>query len=81
MFQHRLPTRVIAALLVSLLLVNGAFAAGSVVSQGPSPATNEQERLPVYMQLLIYVSDLMSRGEEVPKALLNKIAAYYKSGK
>jgi hypothetical protein len=78
--NHRLPLRVTAALVAVLLLANVSFAA-TFVSASPRPNPAESQELPVYMQLLVYVSQLLREGQEVPKALLNKIAAYYKSGK
>ena len=80
MLKHRLLTRLTAVLLSVFLLANVSFA-GSLVSESPSPSPAEEEELPVYMQLMIYVSELLTQGLEVPKALLNKIDAYYKSGK
>ena len=80
MRSHRRFTGVIAVFLSIFLLANVSFAA-SLVAESPSPAPSEDHELPVYMQLMLYVSHLLTEGMEVPKALLNKIDAYYKSGK
>lgn len=77
--KHRILTRSIAVFAIVLLLANVSFAANAVSHGSPNPSSNEE--LPVYMQLLVYVSQLLSQGQEIPKALMNKIAAYYKAGK
>lgn len=83
MRHHRLPIRIVALLLSVLFLASAtsSFAAASLVAESPSPAPAGDEDLPVYMQLMVYVSTLLTEGKEVPKALLNKIEAYYKNGK
>lgn len=81
MRNNRLFARVIVVVLTTFLLGSPALAAPSAVSSAPSPGSAEQAELPVYMQLMIYVSELLSQGQEVPKALLNKISSYYKHGK
>jgi hypothetical protein len=81
MRQHRLFARLIVAVLTTFLLSSTVLAAPSAVSTAPSPGAGEDSDLPVYLQLMMYVSNLLSQGKEIPKALLNKIDAYYKSGK
>ncbi|HMB68526.1 MAG TPA: hypothetical protein VKU85_04420 [bacterium] len=81
MRQHRLFARLIVVALTTFLLSSTALAAPSTVSAAPSPGGSEVDELPVYMQLMMYVANLLSEGREIPKALLNKIDAYYKSGK
>lgn len=81
MRQHRFFARVIVVVLTTFLLSSTALAVNPVPA-APSPGSVEAENeLPVYLQLMVYVADLMSQGQEIPKALLNKIAAYYRHGK
>jgi hypothetical protein len=59
-----------------MLLTTGA-AAKSVVPD----AVDRDSDVPLYLQLMAYVSQLLTAGEEVPKSLINKIQQYYKQGK
>lgn len=81
------PPILLRSLLVTILSVTlltpGAFAKNAVSTAPPKSGETSVEvsELPLYMQLLAYVAELLSAGKEVPKALLNKIEAYSKSSK
>ena len=81
-------TRILRTLLVALLsitlLAPSAFAAASEVATAPgggSSSPEVSEELPLYLQLMMYVVELLNAGEEVPKALINKIQTRAKHGK
>lgn len=77
----RLPflRTLLVAILSITLLAPAAFAKSEVASSPLNGGgTSETPELAPHLQLLAYVAELLSAGAEVPKALLNKIAAFAK---